>query len=102
MLRETDEAAGVMQGKEYMIVLKRGAWGPEHSVISPEVRTLAAQHTYMQTLLTLTTEPQDRDMLDVGRWPKRGVSRRNESRTSALPGQASLTEVLSVAGPKRQ
>jgi len=29
-----------MTGIEYTIVLKRGAWGPEHAVVSPEDRDM--------------------------------------------------------------
>jgi hypothetical protein len=38
---------GVLDGLEYTLVLKRGSWGPEHAVLAPE----------------------DKDMVDVGRWP---------------------------------
>eukprot|EP00277_Geminigera_cryophila_P033233 CAMPEP_0173117894 /NCGR_PEP_ID=MMETSP1102-20130122/50622_1 /TAXON_ID=49646 /ORGANISM="Geminigera sp., Strain Caron Lab Isolate" /LENGTH=1021 /DNA_ID=CAMNT_0014022717 /DNA_START=44 /DNA_END=3109 /DNA_ORIENTATION=+ len=46
MLRPLDNGTGI----EYTIVLKRGAWGPEHAVVSPE----------------------DRDMIDKFRWPVPG------------------------------
>ncbi|EKX39790.1 hypothetical protein GUITHDRAFT_114039 [Guillardia theta CCMP2712] len=41
---------GIQDGIPYTITLKRGCWGAEHAVVSPE----------------------DRDMLDQGRWPKPG------------------------------
>lgn len=50
MMRDTSDD-NVQNGVQYMVTLKRGAWGPEHVVLSPE----------------------DRDMVDVGRWPKPGA-----------------------------
>eukprot|EP00961_Rhodomonas_salina_P196279 2649205-Rhodomonas_salina.1 len=37
MMRDTSDD-NVQNGVQYMVTLKRGAWGPEHVVLSPEVR----------------------------------------------------------------
>ncbi len=73
MLRPLD---GGDTGIEYTIVLKRGAWGAEHAVVSPE----------------------DRDMLDKQRWPLPGALSQSEFNRqsinrplSSVPQQATQT-----------
>ena len=40
MLRPLDSGTGV----EYTVILKRGAWGPEHAMVSPEDRDTIDKH----------------------------------------------------------
>lgn len=49
MRDETDD--DVQNGEIFTLCLKRGAWGPEHCVL----------------------EPEDKDMIDEGRWPVPGA-----------------------------
>ncbi|KAJ1493982.1 hypothetical protein T484DRAFT_1741728 [Baffinella frigidus] len=76
LMRETMDD-GVLNGVTYTITLKRGAFGPEHSVVAPE----------------------DTDMRDAGRWPRAGAVTAAEKgsydrgaidnrKTSRLPGAA--------------
>ena len=48
MRDETDD--GIQNGDIFSLCLKRGSWGPEHCVL----------------------EPEDKDMIDQGRWPEPG------------------------------
>jgi hypothetical protein len=50
MRRKIEEGEQKGETFDYRIVLKRGAWGPEHCVMTPE----------------------DLDMINTGRWPKQG------------------------------
>jgi hypothetical protein len=42
MLRPLDSGTGV----EYTVILKRGAWGPEHAMVSPEDRDILDKHRF--------------------------------------------------------
>jgi hypothetical protein len=70
MLRPLDGGTGI----EYTIVLKRGAWGAEHAVVSPE----------------------DRDMLDKHRWPFPGALSQSEFNRQSINRPLSSVALSSV------
>jgi len=65
VLTLTDRDGGrnaYLGGKPFNIILKRGAWGPEHCVV----------------------EPEDRDMVNAGSWPE--MSEHNRYQEQAFKG----------------
>ena len=51
MLRPLDSGTGV----EYTVILKRGAWGPEHAMVSPEDRDTLDKHRSTMSRCLYTT-----------------------------------------------
>ena len=62
--RFQESADSSSPSKDFQVVLKRGSWGAEYAVVSPEA-------SMCLILVVCSYSPQDQDLLDVRSWPQK-------------------------------